>query len=368
MDKDKSDFWQALIALPVVLSLLAAPVAAQMPQTRPAARPTPAPERPVARPMPQRPQVQQPQRPAVNRPAPRPSYPTNPGLERPRPQPARPLPPPPNRPGIDRPVTLPSYPNRPGLERPPVRPPIVRPPIRPLPPPRPFPPGIRPPVIIAPGLTWGYRYPVGGGGFARRIRCESWNYRLRICSAYTNGRVVLERRHGGRCRFNRDWGFDLRSIWVRNGCRATFAYGRGGFYPDYNYGRNDTALIIGGVAVAAGLIAAIASDNSSDSRSAPTASPYPPLSSAAIEASDEAIEPAARPAYRLCLQKAASNIAATGGDRLRVVDLTIDGLEDGQYRFDADIEANYPGSVRKLVFNCTSSSVKVADFDFITED
>ncbi|WP_310474649.1 DUF3011 domain-containing protein [Sandarakinorhabdus sp.] len=223
---------------------------------------------------------------------------------------------------------------------------------------------MRPPVIIAPGLNWGYRHPVGGGGFSRRTRCESWSYGERFCPARTNGRVVLERRHGGRCRFNRDWGYDLRGIWVRNGCRGTFIYGSGGYYPDYNYGRNDTALIIGGVVVAAGLIAVLSSNNSNTPRS----SPYPARSSAAIEAMDDAIDAAARPAYRLCLQKAASNIAATGGDRLRVVDLTIDSLEDGQYRFDADIEANYPGGARKLVFNCTASSVRVADFDFITEN
>lgn len=346
--------WQGLIALPVLLSLMVAPVAAQAPpprpMPRPANRPPAPPPRPPARPLPPRPMP--------NRPAALPAYPGNPGMQ--RPQPPRPQPP---RPGIDRPVTLPSYPDRPGLERPP---------IRPLPPPRPLPPGIRPPTIITPGLSWGYRYPVGGGGFARRIRCESWNYRLRVCSVFTNGRVVLERRHAGRCRFNRDWGFDRRSIWVRNGCRASFAYGSGGYYPDYNSGRNDTALIIGGVAVAAGLIAVLSNSGgsgSSDSRSdSPKASPFPPVSSAAIEASDEAMDAAARPAYRLCLQRAAGNIAATGGNRLRVADLTIDSLEDGQYRFDADIEANYPDSMRKLSFNCTSSSVKVADFDFIPDD
>jgi hypothetical protein len=295
------------LTLPLVLAMAGQPA---LGQTKPERRPAPEP---------------------AHRPTTLPSYPDRPGLERPRPS---------------RPVTLPSYPSRP-VNRPGVRPPY-------------------PPVLPSrPGVHWGYQYPSSSGGFARTLRCESRNNRFVTCPAITRGRVVLERRHNGRCRFNEGWGYDARRIWVARNCRATFAYGVGGYYPRYQSDRNDTALVIGGVAVAAGLVALLSSSGSASDKNG---SAFPAQVRAQIDADPEAVRPSARPAYRQCLERAASNIAATGGNRLSVADVTIDSLNNGEYRFDVDVKANYPDKARKLAFSCTATADKVEDFDFITDN
>lgn len=306
------------------LALMTQPLLGQA-QTRPAPRPSP----------------------AANRPTTLPSYPNRPSLERP-PRPS--IPSRPNRPRPPRPpiTTLPSYPDRPSLERP--RP--VRPPVRP--------PYYRP----GQSIYWGYRYPVGGRYFADRIRCESFGGRHRNCYVRTRGRVVLERRHNGRCRYGNGWGYDSSRIWVRNNCRATFAYGVGSYIPRYRSDGNDAALIIGGVAVAAGLVAIL---SNSGSGSSSKASSFPPQGSAAIDADLADVSASARPALRQCLDKAAANVGATGGTRITLKDVTIDDLGSGTYRYDVDVSARYPDRSRQLVFNCTANSSAVEDFDFVTE-
>jgi hypothetical protein len=61
-----------------------------------------------------------------------------------------------------------------------------------------------------------------------RITCESWSYRFASC--YTGlfiEYVQLEQQHSRTaCVLGSTWGYDANSIWVNNGCRATFrAYG-----------------------------------------------------------------------------------------------------------------------------------------------
>jgi hypothetical protein len=87
--------------------------------------------------------------------------------------------------------------------------------------------------------------PVEAG--ERYIRCESNNGRYRECRVDTDGRVELVRefsRH--RCYQWRTWGYDRRSIWVEDGCRAEF-----------RVGRDDGGISTGG-AVAIGAIAGAA--------------------------------------------------------------------------------------------------------------
>lgn len=303
-------------------------------------------QRPVARPAPARPAARPPQslpkpsRPAANRPATLPSYPDRPQAERPKPvRPPTQVKPP--RPGANRPVTLPSYPDRPGAERP-----------RPLPP-RPLPP--RP--IFRP--YWGYQYPAGGRYFAGTIRCESFGGRFRSCLVPTRGQVVLERRHNGRCRYGNGWGYDRSRIWVDNNCRATFAYGVGSYIPRYR-SDNDTALIIGGVAVAAGLIAILARDSNDDRSRAPQ--------TARVEADLTKVETRAGDGLRACLDRSAANIGATGGTRVELNAVTIDAMGGKSYRYDADIRASYPDRRYNLSFSCTATGADIDDFDFITED
>jgi hypothetical protein len=94
--------------------------------------------------------------------------------------------------------------------------------------------------------------PVQAG--ERRIRCESQNYRYRECRVDTDGRVELVREYSrNRCRQWRTWGYDRRSIWVEDGCRAEFRVGRddGGL-------STGSAVAIGAIAGAAILAAILA--------------------------------------------------------------------------------------------------------------
>jgi hypothetical protein len=62
-----------------------------------------------------------------------------------------------------------------------------------------------------------------GNQGARTITCESWNYRTARCPIGGGGnRVALTRVIAGDCREGRSWGWDRNSIWVNNGCRASF--------------------------------------------------------------------------------------------------------------------------------------------------
>lgn len=75
-----------------------------------------------------------------------------------------------------------------------------------------------------------------GNDYQGTIRCESRNERYQRCAVQTDNRVQLQRTLGGRCRQNREWGFAADHIWVNNGCRAEFRYGRaGGGYPDRDF-------------------------------------------------------------------------------------------------------------------------------------
>jgi Protein of unknown function (DUF3011) len=177
----------------------------------------------------------------------------------------------------------------------------------------------------------------------------------------TRGRVVLERRHNGRCRYGNGWGYDRSRIWVNNNCRATFAYGSGSYIPRYR-SDNDTALIIGGVAVAAGLVAILS--NSGSNRKGDEF----PSQTATIAADLDNVDVKARPALRTCLERAASNVGATGGTKLQMTAVTIDDMGSGSYRFDTDIRATYPDQKRNLPFSCTANANEIEDFDFVTED
>lgn len=64
--------------------------------------------------------------------------------------------------------------------------------------------------------------------YVGQIVCSSIEYRPAVCPADTQGHVVILRElsSGNLCQEGRTWGFDHRGIWVTNGCRAEFAFGR----------------------------------------------------------------------------------------------------------------------------------------------
>ncbi len=69
----------------------------------------------------------------------------------------------------------------------------------------------------------------GGSSSGREIVCESNSNRTHHCEADTRFGVELVRQiSNARCIRDRTWGYDRRSIWVSDGCRARFRLGTGG--------------------------------------------------------------------------------------------------------------------------------------------
>jgi len=256
---------------------------------------------------------------------------------------------------------------RPAPESRPV--PLPRPiPDRPVPLPRPIPGR---PQIQPPRPNPGYPGYDQNRGYAGRISCESRNNRTQRCNARTDNRVVLLTRTGGTCTQGRSWGFDQRSIWVSRNCRGTFAYGYGNDWgnnrPDKDKGPS-TGLIVGGVVVAAGLVALLASRNkkSTDTgTSVPETPPsYPPGPPAAVSADLSSLQASARPSMQTCLFEAARQIGATGGTRLRFDRLTSIEPGNGGWRFAAALTATYPDGDRAVPFYCRATPTKVIQLDF----
>jgi hypothetical protein len=89
-----------------------------------------------------------------------------------------------------------------------------------------------PPLVEAEEAQPSLFYVQWGSGGQRTIRCESQSDRYAYCPTYTNGRVRLERQlSNAPCRQYQSWGADGdgSGIWVRNGCRAVFVVGGGGW-------------------------------------------------------------------------------------------------------------------------------------------
>ena len=71
-----------------------------------------------------------------------------------------------------------------------------------------------------------------------RVRVESRDGRYNAVRVRTEDRVRIVRRlSDAPCREGRSWGYDANRIWVDDGCRADFEFGRD--YRDGRYDRND---------------------------------------------------------------------------------------------------------------------------------
>lgn len=67
-----------------------------------------------------------------------------------------------------------------------------------------------------------------GYGYGSTVRCESSDGRTNRCAINGRGRVQLSRQLSrAACVEGRTWGFDSRSVWVSQGCRADFVVSRG---------------------------------------------------------------------------------------------------------------------------------------------
>jgi hypothetical protein len=252
-------------------------------------------------------------------------------------------------------------------------------------PPRPDPGRPQPPRPGRPEI----QPPRPGNGYGQTIRCESRKNRTQRCSVNTENRVSLVRRLGGSCTQGRSWGYDKRSIWVSNGCRAEFAYGRwasggggsgggggGGHYPPPDRDKGpSTGVVIAGVAVAAGLVALLASSANKKNKEAAPAAPdtppapekpvtFPPGPPAALIADLSPLPTASRPSVQTCLHEAARQIGATGGTRLSYDKLVSLEPGNGGWRFGASLTASYPDGDRILPLYCRATPTKVIQLDF----
>lgn len=214
-------------------------------------------------------------------------------------------------------------------------------------------------------------------GFAGRIRCESRNNNRRRCAVRTENRAVLIRQLGGRnCLQGRNWFFDRNSITVTSNCRGEFAFGFGNF-SGYPYDRRrgpSTGAVIAGVAVAGGLMAALASSNRNRSSGGSVQSvqpadpdqamPFPPGPPAAIVADFTTLPANARPAAQACMFEAARQVGVTGGTRVRHASLV--SIEPGSegWRMRSNLIATYPDGDRSLPMDCLATSGEVVELTF----
>lgn len=206
-----------------------------------------------------------------------------------------------------------------------------------------------------------------GQGYAGQIRCESWNYAYRFCRASTQNRVDLIRTIAGTCQRGRSWGYDNSGIWVNNGCRADFAFGRGNVNTGGSGSSNNNAgEVIAGVAVAAGLIALLGAATSS-SRSSSAAAPQvsetaPP---ARIVADLSRLPADQRPSVETCLNEAARQIGATGGSEIRLDEIrNVSRISNG-WSVHAQLTSTYPDQQRSVPINCRADGQQLLSLDFV---
>ncbi len=173
----------------------------------------------------------------------------------------------------------------------------------------------------------------------------------------TRNRVVLARQYGNSpCIFRRSWGYDSRSIWVRNGCRGRFAYGYGSEQLQYDRGGWNTGATIAGIAISVGLIAILASSNNRPEQLI--------QQSATLIADTGSLPRDARRAADMCLVEAARQIGATGGTEVRLDAILGHQQQNAGYLFGGQTSVRYPGIIKNLVIDCETSYDRVTFLEF----
>lgn len=235
------------------------------------------------------------------------------------------------------------------------------------PPPPVRPPTVRPPTVRPPTTGWGGLGSSWGNGWGdnwndwhgRIVRCESWNYRYARCNLDTRGGVRMVRLIAGDCRQGRTWGWDNNRnfVWVSRGCRADFQ-ARYGNWGGGNDRPNNTGAVIAGVAVAAGLIALLASKGRNPDSNAANAQ------MAAINIGAGVVPAAAERSFRLCAKEAARQIGATGGTSIRLLGAVDTQAGTGGWRFQMPLEASWPGDTHPTPAFCRATSTQVVELSF----
>jgi hypothetical protein len=217
------------------------------------------------------------------------------------------------------------------------------------------------------GGGWGGGGWGGNQGFAGQLECRSDNNRYRRCSANTGNRVELLRQFSSAsCVQGRSWGYDRSSVWVDNGCQARFGYGYGNVSGDTSGsgsgggGGSDAGAVIGGVALAAGLIALLSAAGKGGSSRSSTAAT---ATTATVNADLSKFQPDARTPGQACLKEAARQVGATGGTAIRLdrVD-SATRIGDG-WAIRAGVTATYPDHSQSMAIDCRATGDKVTAFD-----
>lgn len=264
-----------------------------------------------------------------------------------------------------RPSTLPS-----------LTPPATTLPGRPVQPIQPLPEPVPPPGWHA------------GSYFAGTTRCESQNHRPRSCRAQTQNRVEIVEVHGGSCARGRSFTYDLNSIRVTDGCRATFAYGYGNVRPQASGGSSALPWLLAGAGATAGIVAIANSGNNSPppqearpvpapapvqpapppppvAEPAPPAVPQPPfpaLPPAKIEANTQMLTADQQRTMQTCLFEAARQTGVSGGTHMRLdsVDEIVQG--NGGWRFRFRATGTWPNGQRQYNAFCRATPTQVIEF------
>lgn len=236
-------------------------------------------------------------------------------------------------------------------------------------------------IWVTSGCRAEFRYGYSGGSrpgddYAGKLRCESRSNRYEQCNVPTRDRVELVRRLGGTCNAGRQWGYTANYIWVNEGCRAEFSYSYNnltplpGPQPEKDKGPS-TGLIIGGIVVAGGLLALLASGKKKKADSTPTASEepteaptYPAGPPAALTANLSALPSASRPSVQNCMTDAARQIGVTGGTRLSYDRLVNLEQGNGGWRIRAAMTATYPDGPRAVEIYCRATPSQIIQLDF----
>ncbi|MDO9363956.1 MAG: DUF3011 domain-containing protein [Sphingopyxis sp.] len=225
-----------------------------------------------------------------------------------------------------------------------------------------------------------YGYANNGGGYptplpqpvedyAGILNCESWNYAYQQCNVPTNNRVELTRKIAGKCNAGRQWGYTGDYIWVDKGCRAEFGYGYRNTRPpekDKDKGPS-TGLIIGGIVVAGGLIALLASQKKKKADGTATkeaAVTHPARGPATLSANLNSLPSAARPSVQNCMTDAARQIGITGGTRLSYDKLISLEQGNGGWRIRATMTATYPDGAKQVEMFCRATPSDIIQLDF----
>ncbi len=230
------------------------------------------------------------------------------------------------------------------------------------------------PLAPAQAGQWGGSggsWPGDNYGFAGELTCKSERNRERFCAADVRGRArVVQQLSRADCIEGRSWRAEQGGIRVRYGCQARFAYGVSGGNWDGGFGgsggswqnrppeqhHDNTGAAIAGGLLAAGLVAPLVAAGKSGKATSNNV--------ARVQANYSLFPSSARDEARACLNEAARQVGATGGDVVRL-DRVIRTTQQarGSWRLQAQLTRIWPDHRQSMRKDCVASSSRVSAFE-----